>query len=418
MQTLDTEYINDLTERVKQGSTDAFSELFGTTYEKQFSYAYHILKKRGLAKRALHLTYAKAFREIFTLSRADVFPSWLFMLNFDVCMAILGKANIDETYVSIDNKEYTISNIRKLPMTEACVIIDRYFLKMPIFQIADYLEIGRNNILEQVSFAKQHLIKLLQEDKKHESKGLWSVYAGNPKLDIEEATVILKNVLKEVSKDAVRGGGEAAPEAELKSEQAKDLLSYSIFRRESVGLRASVLIAFTTLFALVPLLFVTPKIKISEPAESIRGLSEVSVRVKTPLPVKSVEAVLHGIKIPVYEVSTHTYTIEPPGTGEVTVYVELFNGQKVLDSFVSKSNDTTPPVFISSSKSDGNIFFYVKDDGVGMDFDSTYVLLENGEKLTSDYYDSVYNYIAFPEFDGSAEIYFFDNFQNFLHIIY
>lgn len=165
MRTIAGDYINELLGRVKEGNVDAFAEMYGMTYEKQFLYSYYILRNRKYAKKALQMTYERAYGECYSLSKGEVLLPWLYLINFEVCMSLKKKKNIDSVYVKIGKKKYTINSIKRLPIMEAVVLINRYYISMPMFRITSFLEIGRGRVKEYISVGKLHLKKLLQEKK-------------------------------------------------------------------------------------------------------------------------------------------------------------------------------------------------------------------------------------------------------------
>lgn len=404
MLTLDTERINDLVERVQKKSAYAFSELYGATYEKQYFFSYYILRRTDYAKKALKLTYERAYKEIYTLSRSDVFMPWLYLINFDVCMSLLKKNDIGNVNVAIGKRNYSISNIKRLPVTEAMILLGRYYIKMPLYRLSSFLDIGNGRVKDYLDTGETHLEKLLQEKEKKIKKDSLTAFKKNCKLEIDDAVDALNDVLKRV------GEQDSAIET-------RELISYSIFRNESMGVRARVLLGFTVVFAFLPLFFITPHVNVSDVYTGERGLPTATIKVNDILPVGKVEAVLHGIKIPVYEVTPHVYTIEAPSTGEVTVNVELFNHQKTTEKLLVNETDKTPPVYITTDRKDGYVFYYAKDEGVGMDFERSHLVMTDGKVIYSDYYDANYNYIAFPDLADVKELVLYDNFGNYLRII-
>ena len=164
MRTLDTEYITDLTIRAKAGETEAFAELYGITYEKQYTYAFGTLKNKEKALLALKETYKKALSGLNALAKDDAFFSYLLMINFETCLEIMRKKNAAEINVRVDDEHYSLSNLKKLPVTESIVMIERYYRKKRVNSIAGFLEIDSTGVREYLRRGKDHLKKLLQED--------------------------------------------------------------------------------------------------------------------------------------------------------------------------------------------------------------------------------------------------------------
>ena len=221
----------------------------------------------------------------------------------------------------------------------------------------------------------------------------------------EEASKILDEVLTECGKDKL-------------SVPISDLMSYSAFRKENYGYQQNLLMAFIVLFALIPLFFMSPIVSTSDIVTGERGLPEFTVDVAGVLPVKSVVAVLNGIRLPVYEVNPHRFTIEPTHVGDIDLKVTLFNDQYVEKTVSVTDIDSEAPRFIKAERKDGLIYIYAKDDGVGVNFEDSFMLLPDSTVLIPLDYNADYNYVVFEDLGGSAEIYIPDNFENVVRIRY
>ena len=85
MAEIDYQYIGDLVEQARGGSSDAFAELYAATYKKQYLFACGYLKDEYLAQDALQETYILAFKNLSSLQDTRLFISWLNQINFRVC---------------------------------------------------------------------------------------------------------------------------------------------------------------------------------------------------------------------------------------------------------------------------------------------------------------------------------------------
>jgi hypothetical protein len=222
-----------------------------------------------------------------------------------------------------------------------------------------------------------------------------------PKLDVAEAEEILKLVFIDCGEEF-----EAAP--------MEALTSYSLYRKESFRLQRAVLLASLILFGMVPVFFVEPKYETTYNPKGERGLPEYTIRIDTLLPVKSVTAVLGGLRLPVYEVNSHEYTIEPTRNGKVELTVELFNRQSVSGELDVRNADVTPPKLVKYTYEEGDYTLTLTDDGVGVDYGSIYASAPSGEVIYPESFDREAGTVTFGDDVLGAEVYIPDYFANTL----
>ena len=164
MRTIDSDYITELTKRAKNGDREAFGELYGLTYQKQYSYAYHTLKDKKAALAVLKETYVKAFSGISALMKEDAFFSYLLLINFETCQEAKLKGKTENVSVKVGNDKYSLSNLIKLPITEGIIMIEHYYKRRTINSIAGFLEMDTPSVKEYMRRGKIHLKRMLQED--------------------------------------------------------------------------------------------------------------------------------------------------------------------------------------------------------------------------------------------------------------
>lgn len=224
-----------------------------------------------------------------------------------------------------------------------------------------------------------------------------------PVLKVSEAEKILNQIFKDCGE-------------EPNTIPMDELVSYSLYRKESFRMQMGVLLAALILFILLPALFVQPVFKASYSPKGERGLPVYTVKVDTLLPVKSVTAVLGGYRLPVYEVNGHEYTIEPTKNGSVALTVELFNGQYLSENLDVKNADVTAPRLVNYAFQDGQYELGVTDDGVGVDFEGIYADTSSGETIYPESYDRQTGTVIFGENVAGALVYIPDYFENTLKI--
>ncbi len=170
MSVLDYSYITKLTIRAKMGDSDAFAELYAATHQRQYSFALQYLKNETAAKQALFETYSLALQDISKLGDPSLFVAWLNQINFRVSYNMYRKAagnlsgssDYKAQIVTIDSKEYKISQILNLPFTESQVIILKYFFGVSNFRTAMLMDIKPRMVKQYLRTGKTHLDNIFE----------------------------------------------------------------------------------------------------------------------------------------------------------------------------------------------------------------------------------------------------------------
>ena len=184
MAELDYAYIGELVDRAKSGDSDAFAELYATTYQKQYLFSYSYLKDEYLAQDALQETYITALKNLTSLKDPKLFVSWLNQINFRVCynMSLKQKkynsemhqdedsttediaskeAGPEEVVVDADDKKYLLQQVMALPYSESQVIMLYYYKKMKIDDIAYIMDVSRSTVKRYLDSGKKRLAQLV-----------------------------------------------------------------------------------------------------------------------------------------------------------------------------------------------------------------------------------------------------------------
>lgn len=166
MQRLDTKYLANLVIKSQAGNSNAFAELFTATYQEEYAYAYKNLLDENLAKAALKDTYGRALKEINKLTEPELVLAWLYRLNFQVCQERKNKLSdepIDESML-INGQVYYVAQLSKnLPMTEAQVLIMRYYQDYSLREIGLLLGITNRTIRQNIKGGCAHLMQLTRQ---------------------------------------------------------------------------------------------------------------------------------------------------------------------------------------------------------------------------------------------------------------
>lgn len=186
MAQLDYQYIGELVERVQEGDSNAFAELYAATYQKQYFVAYKYLHDEYLAQDALQETYISALKNIHSLKDPKLFISWLNQINFRTCFKLHEKqkrfnnemaefdagieqyvsSNIDNPeslVVDVDERKYIVKQIMTLPFTESQSIMLRYYNNMKIDEIASILGVSKSTVKRNIANGLARLKKILGE---------------------------------------------------------------------------------------------------------------------------------------------------------------------------------------------------------------------------------------------------------------
>lgn len=182
MATLDYEYLAELVKKAQVGDNNAFAELYAATYQRQYRYSYNYLRDEHLAQDALQDTFIQALNNIQTLQNPELFVAWLNRINFTVCYDMKRKMrddvvddetiryvkermdesnSVEEEIIKIDSSQYIMNQVMNLPLTESQVIVQHYYQKLSLVEIAKNLDISRSTVKRYLKSGKKHLRKLL-----------------------------------------------------------------------------------------------------------------------------------------------------------------------------------------------------------------------------------------------------------------
>ena len=184
MESLDYRYIADLVVKAQQGDSNAFAELYATTYQKQYRYSFKYLRDEHLAQDALQETFIQVLRNIRKLQDPTLFIAWLNRINFHVCYDMQKQGNryvLDEAalreleirhsdlgvpeneIIQEDTSNFIMKQIQNLPLTESQSILMKYYQNLTLDEIADNLNVSRSTVKRYLRTGKDRLKKQLAE---------------------------------------------------------------------------------------------------------------------------------------------------------------------------------------------------------------------------------------------------------------
>lgn len=164
MSELDYSYIARLVYRTCSGSSDAFAELYASTYKRQYALAYVYLEDEQLAREALKTTYSRALKNLASLRDTRLFISWLTQINFRVCCAIAARhqqidagETVKAPTVQVAGRRFSVNRILALPFSESQVIYLHCKKKLSLRQIAYLLEMRPSEAKEYLRRGRARL---------------------------------------------------------------------------------------------------------------------------------------------------------------------------------------------------------------------------------------------------------------------
>ncbi len=177
---LDHKYIAGLVLKLQRGDSEAFTQIYGLTYNKVYNYARHYLRDDFLAQDAVQEIFILAYKNITRLNDPTLFVAWLNQISFHVCHDISRKntkdygaitdpelleiihdenedANPSERSERNEELETLQAAIDKLPAHEKQCIILRYYNDMRIDDIVDILGYSKSSVKRYLISGKEHL---------------------------------------------------------------------------------------------------------------------------------------------------------------------------------------------------------------------------------------------------------------------
>ncbi len=228
--------------------------------------------------------------------------------------------------------------------------------------------------------------------------------ATDPQLDIEDASQILERIFE---------ANNVAPN----TVPLEILTAYSNYRKERFALQRTVLVIVMVLFLLLPFLFIAPYFSLEMvPKDTVMNPS-YEISVDTFMPVERVTAAIDGHNLPVYEVATHVYSIEPTLNGKMEVSVTLVNRQTITQYIEVENVDLDAPSVVSNRIDTENLYLYVSDSGSGVDYEKVKGIGLSGKEYPPDSYDESTGEIIFTYPDESLNVYIPDHADNTLQIV-
>jgi len=423
MKNIDQSYLYNLVVKTRNGSSNAFAELFTAVYQRHYIYLAFMLEDDGLVISYMKEIYVQVLQNIMALKEPALFMPWSCRICYRACNTRNGRLDMDKI-VQTPAGSVTLSQLFQLPLRESQCLIMRFDQGISIKGISYTLNFEKEAVKACIRSGLRHLRRTpgkKEEVEKEEEKALQQTneeWHKGEDMESEKDGVLggklpdivtIQEILDYVYKNCGRKPNTIPLEA---------LSAYTVYRKQRFRLQKAVLVIALIAFLMMPLLFILPKFEVSAIPLGDRGLPVYTIDVAPGLPVNRVLAEINGKSLPVYEADAFKYKVEPIGNGPMTLEVELINRQKATQEIDVSDVDASGPQLTDSRIEDDKVVLVVEDQGIGIDYTEIYALDEEGNlheplSVNKDTGEVVF---SFPE--SAWDVYIPDHVGNQLHLAF
>ena len=173
---MSSKIIDNLVSSAKNGSAEAFGELYEIYSKDMFRFAYYYLGSYSLAEDCVSECVCLAFQKIGSLRKASAFKSWLFKILHNCCNNVLrekimSEGNVEYSSVSdVYREEENISE--KLSLKEALaqlsdeereIVILHYAQGYTSKEIAEILDMNDSTVRSKIMRSGEKMRRFLQK---------------------------------------------------------------------------------------------------------------------------------------------------------------------------------------------------------------------------------------------------------------
>ena len=396
---LDQTYLNGMVATAKQGSSNAFAELFASVSDRQLWYLAQLFGSREKALQAMPEVFTGVYEGLPSLTKNDLFMPWLCRISSQVYM--------DHEGASADGgQDALLSRILTLPLAESQIMLMSLVQGLTDDEIAGLMNVGRRTITRFRKMSGRHLARNASgrgaASELAERRARTHADIAASELTTHETSEILDRVYSTC-------GGEA------NTVPMDTISSYAVYRKERFTLQRAILSLALLVFMMLPLCFLMPDYTVSVDETGERGLPVYTVEVDSLLPVGRVLASIRDHGLPVYEAGAREFTVEPTRNGTLDISVELVNRQIVSGSHDVTAVDAEGPVLVESEKLKDGFLLKVSDAGIGVDYREIYAVDASGD-MHYPVSASEEEGVLFEYPDKTWDIYIPDHIGNTLHL--
>lgn len=397
---LDQSYLNGLVVNAKQGSSNAFAELFASVAGRQLYYLTRLSGSRDEAVSMLPAVFTAVYSRLPSLTKTDLFMPWICRISAQEFMERAGHIEADDAD--------ELSRILSLPIAESQIMLMSLVQGLSDDEIADLLNVGRRTVRRFTRMGRRHLTRnaLSGESDLPRAKGS-AARAGTSRRGTSELTTLETSEILDAVFTSCGEEGNTVP--------METISSYAVYRKERFTLQRSILAMALLVFMMLPLLFILPSYSVSVDETGSRGLPVYTVKVDSFLPVGRVLASIKDHALPVYEAGAREFTVEPTRNGDLDISVELINNQRVSSEHDVTTVDAEGPELVESNTGKDGFMLRVSDAGIGVDYREVYAVGASGAvhyPVTANEEEGIL--FAYP--DETWDVYIPDHIGNTLHL--
>ena len=173
---MSSKVIDNLVSSAKNGSAEAFGELYEIYSKDMFRFAYYYLGSYAMAEDCVSECVCLAFQKIGSLRKADSFKSWLFKILHNCCNTTLrdkirSESNVEySSLTDLSDEEQNISETLSLKQALATlsdeereIVILHYAQGYTSKEIAEILDMNDSTVRSKIMRSGEKMRKFLQK---------------------------------------------------------------------------------------------------------------------------------------------------------------------------------------------------------------------------------------------------------------
>lgn len=168
-----------LVERARRGDRDAFSALAARVVDGCYGLAYAVLRDADLARDAVQAALLGAWRDLPDLREVEKFDAWLHRLVVNACYIEARRERrwtaavrafptehplTPDTAISVADRDELERAFRRLPPEQRAVVALRYYLDLPLSEVAATLGIPPGTARSRLHHATRQLRAAIEAD--------------------------------------------------------------------------------------------------------------------------------------------------------------------------------------------------------------------------------------------------------------
>jgi RNA polymerase sigma-70 factor, ECF subfamily len=171
----------DLVKRAIAGDRDAYTELVRQSIDRSYALAMLVLRDPDRARDATQEAYVAAWRDLASVRDADRIDGWLRRLVVRAChdelrrqgrrrrievreIALAGPGAVSDTTLAVAQRDELERGFRRLQPDQRTALVLRYYLDLPIEEVADALGVPVGTAKSRLNRATQAMRASLDAD--------------------------------------------------------------------------------------------------------------------------------------------------------------------------------------------------------------------------------------------------------------